>query len=139
MCTRTPGRRRRESRAGAVSAEVVIATPLLLLMILLVIQFALWQHAVDIATAAAQQGANAARVDGGTQATGMAETQATLDRLGPSLINQPQITVLRTADIARVEVTGYAESLIPWLHLAIHGVAQGAVERFRSTPGATMP
>ena len=37
---------------GAVSAELVIATPLLLLLIMGVIQFALWQHAEHIAWSA---------------------------------------------------------------------------------------
>jgi Flp pilus assembly protein TadG len=41
---------------GAVSVELVLATPLLLLMLLAIVQFALWSHATHIAQAAASQG-----------------------------------------------------------------------------------
>ena len=43
-------------QAGAVAAELVVATPLLLVLVLLVVQFALWQHGVHVATAAAEEG-----------------------------------------------------------------------------------
>ncbi|MGH9295775.1 MAG: TadE family protein, partial [Acidimicrobiales bacterium] len=55
---------------GAVSAELVIATPLLLLLIMGVIQFALWQHAEHIASAVAQQGVAVGRLQGETAAAG---------------------------------------------------------------------
>ena len=43
------GRARAHDERGAVSAELVIATPLMLLLVMGVIQFALWQHAEHIA------------------------------------------------------------------------------------------
>ena len=59
------GALRRDER-GAVAAELVIATPLLLLLIMGVIQFALWQHAEHIASAVAQQGVAVGRLQGET-------------------------------------------------------------------------
>ena len=55
---------------GSVSAELVIATPLLLLMLLAIVQFALWSHATHIAQAAASQGLAVARSQNGTAAAG---------------------------------------------------------------------
>ncbi|MGH3185480.1 MAG: TadE/TadG family type IV pilus assembly protein, partial [Streptosporangiaceae bacterium] len=34
---------------GSATAELVIATPLLLLLILAIVQFALWEHATHVA------------------------------------------------------------------------------------------
>src|SRR4051794_21902947 len=59
-------RRRLRGDRGAVTVELVIATPLLLLMLLAIVQFALWSHATHIAQAAASQGLAAARVQNGT-------------------------------------------------------------------------
>ncbi len=42
--------------SGSATAELVIATPLLLLLILAIVQFALWEHATHVAQAVAQQG-----------------------------------------------------------------------------------
>jgi Flp pilus assembly protein TadG len=71
---------------GAVSAELVIATPLLLLLIMGVIQFALWEHAEHIATAVAQQGVAVGRLQDQTAAAGQQEAQSVLDQLGPSVL-----------------------------------------------------
>src|SRR5579875_525372 len=85
-------RRRRSRRAlvlderGAVSAELVIATPLLLLLIMAVIQFALWEHAEHIAAAVAQQGVSVARLQGETAGAGQNQAQSVLDQLGPTVL-----------------------------------------------------
>ena len=50
--------------------ELVIATPLLLLLVLLIAQFALYMHATHIAQAAASEALSEARVSGGTAAAG---------------------------------------------------------------------
>ena len=59
------------------------------LRVLLVVQFALWQHAVHVAGAAAQEGARAARLEGGTAAAGQAEAEQFLARLGPGFARRP--------------------------------------------------
>src|SRR5829696_7992721 len=69
-----PGRRTgpglTASDRGSVSAELVIAMPLLMLLILLIAQFALWAHATHIAQASAAQGLAAARVSDSSTGTG---------------------------------------------------------------------
>ncbi|HEY3709387.1 MAG TPA: TadE/TadG family type IV pilus assembly protein, partial [Amycolatopsis sp.] len=51
---------------GEVTVELVIATPLLLLALLAIIQFAVWSHATHVAQAAASQALATARTQDGT-------------------------------------------------------------------------
>ena len=127
-------RRRHSHQDGSATVEVVLATPLLLLVLLAIVQFALWQHAVHVADAAAQEGARAARLQGGTATVGAARTREFLAQLSPTILVHPQVSVRRNANTARVEVTGQALMLLPGLHLPVRVVAQGTVERFRADP-----
>ncbi len=126
-------------QTGAVAAELVVATPLLLLLVLLVVQFALWQHGLHVATAAAEEGERAARLEGGTAAAGAARTREFLATLGPNLVVAPKVTARRDQTTARVEVHATAERLVPWLHLPIHAVAEGPVEVFTPAPSGGPP
>jgi Flp pilus assembly protein TadG len=56
--------------AGIATVEAVLVFPVLLLVIMVVFQFALWYHASGLATAAAQDGARAARAEGATARDG---------------------------------------------------------------------
>jgi hypothetical protein len=98
---------------------------------MLVVQFALWQHAQHVASAAAQEGARAARLEGGTRAAGATTARAFVDALGSAIVLRPRVTAVRDADSARVEVDGEAITLVPWLHLPVRAVAQAPTERFR--------
>ena len=135
-----PWRRRPLRRAlvrderGAVSAELVIATPLLLLLIMGVIQFALWEHAEHIAAAVAQQGVAVGRLQNETVAAGRREAQSVLDQLGPSVLAGTTITATRTAAMTTVTVTGHAESIVGIFTLPVRATAAGATENF-TVPG----
>jgi Flp pilus assembly protein TadG len=115
---------------GSVSAELVIATPLLLLMVLAIVQFALWSHATHIAQTAASQGLAAARVQNATAAQGTTGAQHVLDQLGRGPLTNTRIDTRRDADAASIRVSGEASAVIPFLHLAVHAEAAGPVERF---------
>lgn len=124
-------RRQRSPEGGSATLEMVLATPLLLLLLLAIVQFALWQHAIHIADAAAQEGARAARLQGGTASAGAARTHQFLAQLSPTLLTHPQIVARRDANTARVQVTGQALMLIPGLHLPVRVASQGEVEAFQ--------
>jgi Flp pilus assembly protein TadG len=131
-------RARPDAERGSVCAELVVATPLLLLLVLLVVQFALWQHAVHVADAAAQEGARAARLEGGTAAAGQVEAERFLARFGRTVVTDREVVVRRDAERARVEVRGYATAVVPFLHLPVRAASEGVVERFRPMdPGAS--
>jgi len=135
----TPPRRRlrhalARGESGAVSAELVIATPLLLLLIMGVIQFALWEHAEHVATAVAQQGVSVARLQGETAAAGQNQAQSVLDQLGPTVLAGSNITATRTDQMTTVTVTGHAESIIGLFSLPVKATASGPTEMY-SNPG----
>lgn len=122
---------RRGSERGSVSTELVIATPLLLLLIMGVIQFALWQHASHVARTVAQQGVAAARVEGASTTTGQNEAQTVLTQLGANELRNPHIATTRDGNATTVVVTGEATSVLPFFHLPVRAVATGPTERFR--------
>jgi Flp pilus assembly protein TadG len=120
---------RRDERGSAV-AELVIATPLLLVLIMSVVQFALWQHATHVADAVAQQGLAVGRLQGETAAAGQAEAQSVLDQLGTGVLVGPDITATRTAATTTVVVTGHAVSVIGLFSLPVRAVASGPTEDY---------
>ena len=135
---RTPARPRRRlscralkgDERGSVSAELVLATPLLLVLIMGVVQFALWQHAEHVADAVAQQGLAVGRLQGETATAGQAEAQSVLDQLGTGVLVGPDITATRTATTTTVVVTGHAESVVGLFSLPVKAVASGPTEDY---------
>src|SRR5262245_29926332 len=119
----------REDR-GSGTVEVALATTALLLILLAIVQFALWSHATHIAQAAASQGLAAARVQDGTAADGDVAAQRMLDQLGGGPLINTDVASSRDATAASVRVTGEATSFVPLLRLPVHAEAIGPVERF---------
>jgi hypothetical protein len=115
---------------GAVTAELVIATPLLLLALLAIIQFALWSHATHVAQAAASQALSATRMQDGTAAAGHDAGQRLLDDLARGPLHSPRIEIVRTMTSASVSVEGEAVAVLPGVHLHVHAETAGEVERF---------
>lgn len=105
--------------------------PFVMVLILLVVQFAVWQHAVHIAETAAAEGLAVARAYGGSAGSGQAKASSLLSQLGRSVLRSPSVSVSRTADAARVEIAGVAQAVLPFLELPVGSVAVGPVERFR--------
>lgn len=124
--------RRGSSDRGAGAAEMVIAVPLLMLLILLVVQFAIWAHATHVAQATAEEALAAARVQGGTAAAGQARAQQVLDQIGSAVLTSPHISVTRTAPSATVQVRATAEQVlpVPGLTLPVRATVAGPAERF---------
>lgn len=111
-------------------AELVVATPTLLLLVLVVIQFALFEHASHVAQAAASEALAAARVQGGSSDAGTTEAQAVLAQLGHSVLVGPQVRVTEDATTVKVTVSGSTEGVLPFVHLQVHATAAGPLERF---------
>ena len=121
---------------GSVAAELVIATPLLLLLILGVVQFAIWEHATHVADAVAQEGLATARLQGNTTQSGTAEANAVLAQLGQGVLVGPQVNATRTAATTTVTVTGHAESVIGLFSLPVKAVASGPTENYTTVGSA---
>ena len=125
---RVVGRILGRDERGAVSAELVIATPLLLLLIMGVIQFALWEHAEHLAAAVAQQGVAVGRLQGESAQAGEQQAKAVLDQLGSSVLAGARISATRTDLATTVTVTGHAESIVGLFTLPVQATASGPTE-----------
>ena len=132
---RVVGRILGRDERGAVSAELVIATPLLLLLIMGVIQFALWEHAEHVAAAVAQQGVAVGRLQGESAQAGEQQAQTVLDQLGSSVLTGAKVVATRTNLATTVTVTGHAESIVGFFSLPVRATAAGPTETY-TTGGA---
>jgi hypothetical protein len=113
---------------GSVSAELVVATPLLLLLLLVAVQAGVWWHATHIAESVAAHALAAARVQDGSTAAGQASAERVLAQLADRLLTDTDVAVERTPETARVEVTGNAMPVIPGIALPVRATAAGATE-----------
>jgi Flp pilus assembly protein TadG len=128
-------RQPRSGERGVTSVELVIVTPVLLLLILLIVQIGLYFHASHIALAAAEEGARAARTRLGTATAGQARARRFVTALGGGLLLSPVVTASRGPTTARVEVRARVATLVPGLQLAVDRAVESPVERF-TTGGA---
>ncbi|WP_031036209.1 TadE/TadG family type IV pilus assembly protein [Streptomyces sp. NRRL F-5650] len=112
---------------GAVSLEMLIVFPVVLLIILLVVHVGLWWHARNVAMSAAQLGVESARVRGASAGTGTAEAREFLSRAGSS-ISGTSVSGSKGATVT-IRVTGYVDTMIPGLKLKIDQHADTAAER----------
>ncbi|MHA6631109.1 TadE/TadG family type IV pilus assembly protein [Pseudonocardia sichuanensis] len=115
---------------GSVTAELVLATPLLLLMLLAIVQFATWSHATHIAQAAASQGLAALRTQDGDPPDCAAAARTVLDQLAGGPLTGAEVDCVRDATTATVRVDGAVTPVIPLVNLPVRGDAAGPVERF---------
>lgn len=128
-------RRALRGDSGAATVELVVATPLLLLMLMVIVQFALWSHAEHVAQAAASQALAAARVDGGTTAAGAGQARRLLADLAGGPLENPDVDVARSATAVTVRISGTATAVVPFLKLPVRAEAAGPVEAFRGAAG----
>jgi len=115
---------------GSITTEVVIIIPVVVLLLMLVLQFALYYHGANVATAAAQDGLRASRVEEGSPSAGQARAREIVAHSAGSLFDDLHVTTSRNGHAVRVEVTGTVASLLPGVHLRVTRVAEGPVEEF---------
>jgi Flp pilus assembly protein TadG len=120
---------------GAVTTQLVMVVPALLLMALLVVQFALVWHARHIAQYAAQRALAAARVEHGSAADGRAQARRSLAALGGRVLTRPSVAVERNPTQTTVRVRGTVIRVVPGLTLHASGTASGPTERITTPTG----
>jgi Flp pilus assembly protein TadG len=121
---------------GSASVEFMVAVPLLLLMVMFIVQGAVWSHATHVAQAIATRALDAARIQGGSAAAGQAAAAQAIQALGSGVLRDLQIRITRTATRATVEVNATATSVVPGVHWAIHTQVSAPVERFIPATGS---
>ncbi|HVA02563.1 MAG TPA: hypothetical protein VMU64_02350 [Acidimicrobiales bacterium] len=112
--------------------EAAIAIPAAMLVILLSIQMSLWAHASTLVQAAATRGDQAACVEGGSLAAGIAEAQSALTNTANHVVTNSAVQAsLMPDDEVQIRVTGLAESIVPGFHLPVSAVRVGTRQEFR--------
>ena len=123
-------RRWRDQASGTV--ETVIVVPALMLILLVFVQYALWAHASSLVQAAAAQGDQVARASGGTPAAGVVAAEQFLHRTGAEVIVAPVVRArVQAGDMARIDVAGDVESILPGVHIGVSATSIGPVQTFR--------
>jgi Flp pilus assembly protein TadG len=122
-----------DPQRGSVTLEFVVIIPLLMMLVWVAMQLVMVFFANRVALAAAQQGVRTATDRVGSVAAAERRSRLYLDELGRTLLLHPRVQASRTADAARVEVTGQARQLIPlFVRLHVVQVAETPRERFRT-------
>ncbi len=122
---------------GSSTIELAILAPLLLAIIWLTIQYALYYQGRQVALAAAQIGARVARQDAnsvpGWQAIAQQDAENYYQGLGTRVLggNITAVASMPQPGQVQVTVTGQAASIMFGLPLPIHETAGGPVECFR--------
>ena len=123
---------RGKAEDGLTSTELAVIMPVLIALVLVPFQIALWWHADQIADAAAREAVDAAQVVTATEEDGIRAAEWFLDAAGN--ITEPQVTVTRTSETVSVEVTGRAPRLLPGFDWQVTARAAGPIERFIPEP-----
>lgn len=124
--------RRSHDERGALAIEFLLVISALMLVFLLMLQYAVKAHAHRVAQAAAEEALAAASAYDGSAAAGEDAGKHYLTDLGN--LSNTDVVVTRTGATATVTVSGDAQQVFPFLpvHLSIH--LQGPTEQFVESP-----
>jgi len=125
-------RRRTRDQRGALSIEFLLVISALILVFLLMLQYAMKAHAHRVAQAAAEDALAAAAAYDGSAAAGRNAGNHYLAELGN--LSNTHVTVTRRGDTASVTISGDAEQVFPLLpvHVSVH--MEGPIEHFVESP-----
>lgn len=114
---------------GQATLEVALITPVILLVVVALIQFAIWYNAEQTTIAAAQEGAAQASTHAGDLAAGQQRAQFLMSGLA-SMTSDEQVKVSPVApDGIQVSVSAQLDSLIPGISgFALHATATSHAE-----------
>ena len=117
---------------GALSIEFLLVISALMLVFLLMLQYAMQAHAHRVAQAAAEEALAAASAYDGSATSGEVAGNHYLGDLGG--LSGTHVTVTRTGDTAAVTVTGDGQQVLPFVpvHVSLH--LEGPIEQFVESP-----
>ena len=122
------GRRGRAAERGIATIEMAILTPVMLLLVTVSTQAALWQEADHVALAAAESGVAAGAEVGGSSATATAEANSAASQMGSGVLISPEVTVTESGGLVTVTVTGQSEQLVPGIPVSVRASASAPLE-----------
>jgi hypothetical protein len=113
--------------------EAVVLIPLVMFLILVAVQGALWMHASQVAQLAASEGDRVGRSFGGGAGAGVAQAQAILHSPG-SNVSAPTVTAaVLPGDALVVRVSAHVPTIVPGLVLSVSSSANGTIQKFRGS------
>jgi hypothetical protein len=104
-----------------------------MVVLLVVVQMALWAHAAQVAQVAASEGDRAAVSLGGGSAAGVTRAHAVLSASGSDIDSSSVVAQVWPGDRISVTVTGRALSLLPWFVLPVSATQTEPIQEFRAS------
>jgi Flp pilus assembly protein TadG len=120
---------------GYSIVEAAITLPVVVLLTMLVVQYALLWHGRHVAQGAAAEGVRAGRGYLSSAAAGQARAERYLHALAPRLLTGSSVAATRDATTVDVHVRARVLRVIPFGSYEVQESARGPVERF-VPPGA---
>lgn len=118
----------RGDERGSSTVEFVACSALMVMLLLVIVQFALYFHLRAVAQTAARQGLDHVRVVDGSTDAGINATNDFLDQGGQSLQDRG-VTAERSAVASSMSVSGTVVSVIPGLNLHVEVTVDAPTER----------
>ena len=133
------GRRRKRDQAdsdrGSAVVEAVFIIPVIVILSMMIIQFALVWHGRHVAQAAAQSGAIAAAGYRSSPGVGERTAEEYLAQVAPNLLAARSVTASADAAGVSVEVHAHVLTLVPFADFQVDESATSPAEAF--LPGGT--
>jgi hypothetical protein len=126
--TRFDRRRGRPAERAIATIEMAILTPVMLLLVTVSTQAALWQEADHVALAAAQSGVAAGAEVGGSSTTAKGEALSAASQMGSGVLISPGVSVTESGGLVTVTVTGQSEQLVPGIPVSVSASASAPLE-----------
>lgn len=111
-----------------MTAQLVILTPLMVLLIMLIVQMAVYFHAANVASAAAQSGAQHGAARGARSEAAVRAAERTASDLDGHLAATPAVET--DGELVRVEVRVDVAGIVPFFPSTVQRAAVSPRERF---------
>jgi hypothetical protein len=102
-------------------------------LLLIVVQFALWSHAAQMAQLAASTGDRTARSIGGGPAQGADRARSVLGGPGSDITSSTVSFSVLPGDLVEITVTGKAQTILPGFSFPVSAKVVGPIQEFRSS------
>jgi hypothetical protein len=111
----------------------VIVLPVVMFVILLGVQAAMWAVAAEVVQAAAAVGSETAAGEGGSVSGGASAAQAYLLGHGGKMISRPSVHVEFASGSVKVRVSAWAVEIVPMFHLGVSAIRVEPIQEFRES------
>ena len=120
---------------GSSTLGAILVIPVMILLTMLVLQFAMLWHGRHVAAAVAQTGVQGAAGYRSSAADGQAQAEGYLADVAPNLLRDATVTVDRGTGTVTARVSARIPSVLPFTDFDVQETVTGPVERFSSGAG----